>query len=210
MCIINWRTDILYCATVFLCALLCNVRSSLTRYSWCSKRLIEERYSWSNQLTLADLIPLETPINSVNPLGGQWKERLIVGHNVSFDRAYIKEQYLLKVSIQMEVCCWPIFCLVLALCSLSLLLFFNHVVGGRFIISGNSVRQDIFLLSKGSKVRFMDTMSLHMAISGLTGFQRTLWMACKLGKKKGLQDVKEHIKKARHKKDGPAVCAHPM
>lgn len=90
---------------MFLCALLCYVHSSHARYSWCSKRLIEERYSWSNQLTLADLIPLETPINSVHPLGGRWKERLIVGHNVSFDRAYIKEQYLLKVSIQMEVCC---------------------------------------------------------------------------------------------------------
>lgn len=71
------------------------------RYSWCSKRLIEERYSWSNKLTLSDLIPLETPANSVNPIGGQWKERLVVGHNVSFDRSFIKEQYLLKVSIEM-------------------------------------------------------------------------------------------------------------
>lgn len=75
---------------------------SYLRYSWCSKRLIEERYSWSNQLTLSDLIPLETPINSVNPTGGQWKERLVVGHNVSFDRSFIKEQYLLKVSIEMR------------------------------------------------------------------------------------------------------------
>lgn len=69
------------------------------RYSWCSKRLIEERYTWSKELTLADLIPLETPVNSARPPGGQWKETLIVGHNVSFDRSYIKEQYLLKVSI---------------------------------------------------------------------------------------------------------------
>lgn len=72
---------------------------SSVRYSWCSKRLIEERYTWSKELTLADLIPLETPINSARPPGGQWKETLIVGHNVSFDRSYIKEQYLLKVSI---------------------------------------------------------------------------------------------------------------
>lgn len=86
--------------------------------------------------------------------------------------------------------------------------FFFLVVRGRFVISGNCF--SITLLLKGSKVRFMDTMSLHMAISGLTGFQRTLWMACKLGKKRGLQDVKEHIKKARHKKDGPVVCAHPV
>lgn len=52
----------------------------------------------------------------------------------------------------------------------------------------------------------MDTMSLHMAISGLTGFQRTLWMANKMGKRRGLQEVKEHIKKTGQKKDGPAVC----
>lgn len=59
---------------------------------------------------------------------------------------------------------------------------------------------------KGSKVRFMDTMSLHMAISGLTGFQRTLWMANKMGKKRGLQEVEEHIKKTRRKREGPMVC----
>lgn len=70
---------------------------SSARYSWCSKRLIEERYTWSKALTLSDLIPLETPVNSARPPGGQWKEMLVVGHNVSFDRSYIKEQYLLKV-----------------------------------------------------------------------------------------------------------------
>ncbi|XP_028305588.1 DNA polymerase subunit gamma-1 [Gouania willdenowi] len=145
--------DVEVCTTEGQCPTLAVAVSSTNWYSWCSKRLIEERYSWSNQLTLADLIPLETPFNSARPPGGQWKERLVIGHNVSFDRSFIKEQYLLK----------------------------------------------------GSKMRFMDTMSLHMAISGLTGFQRTLWMASKLGKKKGLHEVKEHIKKARQKKEGPMI-----
>ncbi|KAL4005952.1 hypothetical protein ACER0C_005665 [Sarotherodon galilaeus] len=145
--------DVEVCTTEGQCPTLAVAVSPTNWYSWCSKRLIEERYSWSNQLTLADLIPLETPFNSARPPGGKWKERLIVGHNVSFDRAHIKEQYLLK----------------------------------------------------GSKVRFMDTMSLHMAISGLTGFQRTLWMASKLGKKRGLQEVKEHIKKAGKKHEGPMI-----
>lgn len=86
-----------------------NDRIFNSRYSWCSKRLIEERYSWSSQLTLADLIPLETAANSSRPPGGHWQERLIVGHNVSFDRAHIKEQYLLKVSIS---CCTNVFHLV--------------------------------------------------------------------------------------------------
>ncbi|XP_061678146.1 DNA polymerase subunit gamma-1 isoform X2 [Syngnathoides biaculeatus] len=145
--------DVEVCMAEGQCPTLAVALSPTHWYSWCSKRLIEERYSWSNQLSLADLIPLETPMNSVRPPGSQWKERLIVGHNVSFDRAHIKEQYLLK----------------------------------------------------GSKVRFMDTMSLHMAISGLTGFQRTLWMANKMGKKVGLQEVTKHMKKVAQKKDGPKV-----
>ncbi|XP_029952394.1 DNA polymerase subunit gamma-1 [Salarias fasciatus] len=145
--------DVEVCTTEGQCPTLAVAVSPTNWYSWCSKRLIEERYTWSNQLTLADLIPLETPFNSARPPGGQWKERLVVGHNVSFDRSFIKEQYLLK----------------------------------------------------GSKVRFMDTMSLHMAISGLTGFQRTLWMANKLGKKRGVQEVKAHLKKTGQKRDGPMV-----
>lgn len=68
----------------------------------------------------------------------------------------------------------------------------------------------MFLILKGSKVRFMDTMSLHMAISGLTGFQRTLWMAYKMGKKRGLQDVKQHLKKTNKQKEGPSVCSLDM
>uniref|UniRef100_A0A671Y6T9 DNA polymerase subunit gamma-1 n=1 Tax=Sparus aurata TaxID=8175 RepID=A0A671Y6T9_SPAAU len=145
--------DVEVCMSEGKCPTLAVAASPTNWYSWCSKRLIEERYTWSNQLNISDLIPLETPKNSVRPPGNRWKERLIVGHNVSFDRSFIKEQYLLK----------------------------------------------------GSKARFMDTMSLHMAISGLTGFQRTLWMANKMGKRRGLQEVKEHIKKTGQKKDGPAI-----
>ncbi|XP_068169583.1 DNA polymerase subunit gamma-1 [Antennarius striatus] len=145
--------DVEVCMAEGQCPTLAVAVSPTNWYSWCSQRLIEERYSWSNKLTLPDLIPLETLISSARPPGGQWKERLVVGHNVSFDRSFIKEQYLLK----------------------------------------------------GSKVRFMDTMSLHMAISGLTGFQRTLWMASKLGKKKGLQVVKDHIQKAGQRRDGSMI-----
>lgn len=66
--------------------------------------------------------------------------------------------------------------------------------------------------SQGSQVRFLDTMSMHMAISGLTGFQRSLWMAARHGKRKGLQQVKEHMKKTRSKTEGPAVSkgAEPL
>ncbi|KAF7660459.1 hypothetical protein LDENG_00280960 [Lucifuga dentata] len=145
--------DVEVCIMEGQCPTLAVAVSPTNWYSWCGKRLIEERYTWSSHLTLADLIPLETLMNSARPHEGHWKERLIVGHNVSYDRSHIKEQYLLK----------------------------------------------------GSKVRFLDTMSLHMAISGLTGFQRTLWMANKLGKRRGLQEVKKHMKKARKKSEGPMI-----
>uniref|UniRef100_A0A671LVC2 DNA polymerase subunit gamma-1 n=1 Tax=Sinocyclocheilus anshuiensis TaxID=1608454 RepID=A0A671LVC2_9TELE len=145
--------DVEVCMEEGHCPTLAVAVSPNAWYSWCSKRLIEDRYTWSSDLTLSDLIPLETPANSTQPRGGVWQERLVVGHNVSFDRAHIKEQYLLK----------------------------------------------------GSKMRFLDTMSLHMAISGLTGFQRSLWMASKYGKRKGLQEVKEHMKRLGRRSEGPMI-----
>uniref|UniRef100_A0A4W4HBL1 DNA polymerase subunit gamma-1 n=1 Tax=Electrophorus electricus TaxID=8005 RepID=A0A4W4HBL1_ELEEL len=147
--------DVEVCMAEGHCPTLAVAVSPNAWYSWCSRRLVEERYSWSSRLTPADLIPLETPVNSRRPLGGRWDKRLVVGHNVSFDRAHIKEQYLLK----------------------------------------------------GSKMRFLDTMSLHMAISGLTGFQRSLWLANRYGKRQGLQEVKEHMRKLGHhsKGKGPAI-----
>ena len=63
------------------------------RYSWCSRRLLEQRYSWGPRLALHDLVPLEGTGRQQE--GG---ERVVVGHNVAFDRAFIREQYLVQVS----------------------------------------------------------------------------------------------------------------
>jgi DNA polymerase gamma 1 len=82
-----------------------------------------------------DLIPLETETGGH---GQQFHEKIIVGHNVSFDRARIKEQYFLEET----------------------------------------------------KLRFIDTMSLHIAVSGITSFQRVL----KMTMKNGLQAL-SHAKK---------------
>lgn len=78
---------------------LCRTRLPLTslRYSWCSRRLVEERYSWTSQLSPADLIPLEVPASAGGPTQRDWQEQLVVGHNVCFDRAHIREQYLIQV-----------------------------------------------------------------------------------------------------------------
>ncbi|KAF7241560.1 DNA polymerase subunit gamma-1 [Varanus komodoensis] len=144
--------DVEVCVEEGHCPTLAVAVSPNAWYSWCSKRLLQERYTWSSKLTLSDLIPLETGSSLAKQ---EWQKRLVVGHNVSFDRAHIKEQYLVQ----------------------------------------------------GSQMRFLDTMSMHMATSGLTGFQRSLWMAAKHGKRKGQQQVQEHIKKMRSRTDGPVVAA---
>ncbi|NXL69277.1 DPOG1 polymerase, partial [Leptocoma aspasia] len=147
--------DVEVCVADGHCPTLAVAVSPHAWYSWCSRRLLEQRYSWSSHLTLADLIPMESPAGASCASKQDWVERVVVGHNVAFDRAFIKEQYLIQ----------------------------------------------------GSKMRFLDTMSMHMAISGLTGFQRSLWMAAKHGKRRGLQQVKEHMKKTRSKAEGPAVTS---
>ena len=94
-------------------------------YSWTSPRLINKETS-SNRgptLTARDLIQFESPSN---------EERLVVGHNVGFDRSFLSDQYSLR----------------------------------------------------DSRTKFLDTMSLHMCICGLTGIQR----AVKLAHKRKLKD----------------------
>ncbi|XP_048812197.1 DNA polymerase subunit gamma-1 isoform X2 [Lagopus muta] len=142
--------DVEVCVAAGQCPTMAVAVSPHAWYSWCSRRLLEQRYSWGPRLALHDLVPLEGTGRQQE--GG---ERVVVGHNVAFDRAFIREQYLVQ----------------------------------------------------GSRVRFLDTMSMHMAISGLTGFQRSLWMAAKHGKRKGLQQVRQHIKKTRNKAEGPAVSS---
>ena len=69
-------------------------------YSWVSERLAssEDFYtSVQQRAVLDDLIPLETRAGGLDAISGSWQQRLVVGHNVSYDRARVKEQYLIKV-----------------------------------------------------------------------------------------------------------------
>lgn len=59
---------------------------------------------------------------------------------------------------------------------------------------------------QGSRMRFLDTMSMHMAISGLSGFQRSLWMAAKQGKRKARHPT-QRGQKSPQKASGPVVRA---
>ncbi|XP_021943880.2 DNA polymerase subunit gamma-1 isoform X1 [Folsomia candida] len=98
-------------------------------YSWCSSSLFTGiSRNPSSRHKLDELIPLETLNGEMKPPQSRdWVEKIVIGHNVSYDRARIKEQYFLEKT----------------------------------------------------KLRFMDTMSLHIAVSGITSFQRALKMSMK-------------------------------
>ena len=48
-------------------------------------------------------IPLEIP-DGQDWRQVEWKERLIVGHSVGYDRSFIKEQYYIKVRLPWLLC----------------------------------------------------------------------------------------------------------
>ena len=49
-----------------------------------------------------ELIPLETTSGS-NEIGS--RPKLVIGHNVGFDRTYVKEQYYITVSMKINSNC---------------------------------------------------------------------------------------------------------
>lgn len=81
-------------------------------YSWTSINLIKIPKK-SKKLTLDDMIPLECEKKS---------KKLVIGHNVSYDRARVKEQYRIE----------------------------------------------------NSQTKFLDTMSMHVSVSGVTSYQRAM------------------------------------
>ncbi|KAJ6637012.1 DNA polymerase subunit gamma-1, mitochondrial [Pseudolycoriella hygida] len=94
-------------------------------YSWISPQLFDEASSMEDRKYYQDdLIPMESTTSQFgNTLNEHMKApKIIVGHNVSFDRARIKEQYWLN----------------------------------------------------NTGTRFLDTMSLHVCVSGVTSYQRAM------------------------------------
>lgn len=89
-------------------------------YSWVSPYLLnipESKTAQRKRFVMSDFIPM----------GQKNRANLIVGHNVSYDRARIKEQYLLEETF----------------------------------------------------TRFLDTMSLHVCVSGVTSYQRAMLKSSK-------------------------------
>lgn len=97
-------------------------------YSWASKDLCAKRKTMNRKkiyrYSTDDLIPIESPASVKGyKLDEKFsKPKIIIGHNVSFDRARIKEQYWLE----------------------------------------------------RTALRFVDTMSLHICISGVTSYQKLM------------------------------------
>jgi len=70
---------------------------SSPRYCWVSPRLVEDKsYNWFVRPTPKFYIPLELADNQ-DWTTAEWRERLVIGHSVGFDRSFIKEQYYIKV-----------------------------------------------------------------------------------------------------------------
>ncbi|XP_045453407.1 DNA polymerase subunit gamma-1, mitochondrial [Melitaea cinxia] len=93
-------------------------------YGWVSKPLADgDPHRHCDTVEYDDLIPLET--DGVKPDSDLDRPRIVIGHNVSYDRSKIKEQYWLN----------------------------------------------------RTGVRFMDTMSMHTCVSGVTSYQRTVLKA---------------------------------
>ncbi|CRK99798.1 CLUMA_CG013106, isoform A [Clunio marinus] len=100
-------------------------------YSWTSKKLTNpSRHDTKNKkVSTEDMIPLESNSEDVSfNLSEKFRTpRIIIGHNVSYDRARIKEQYWIE----------------------------------------------------NTATRFLDTMSLHVCVSGITSYQRAMLKAHK-------------------------------
>ncbi|XP_050298429.1 DNA polymerase subunit gamma-1, mitochondrial isoform X2 [Anthonomus grandis grandis] len=123
--------DVEVCMMVGKSPTLATAVSNKAWYSWVSSTLIDGTFNpnTSNQYHMESLIPLESQCSDsgINLKEHQLKPKIIIGHNVSYDRARIKEQY------------WP------------------QITGTRFI----------------------DTMSLHVCVSGLTSYQRAVMKSSK-------------------------------
>jgi DNA polymerase gamma 1 len=81
------------------CPVLAVAVSNEAWYSWCSQRLINNDFMYLNSLQISDLIPFESHDLNIR----QSKKRVAVGHNVGFDRSYIKEQYFIEVRLNYNI-----------------------------------------------------------------------------------------------------------
>ncbi|XP_035785650.1 DNA polymerase subunit gamma-1, mitochondrial-like [Anopheles albimanus] len=127
--------DVEVCVRAGMAPIIATALGSNGWYSWTSPLLASERpiihtdLNASHPLRLDDLIPLESEptANSCRTSSRFKRPRIVIGHNVSYDRARVREQYWLEPTA----------------------------------------------------LRFLDTMSLHVCVSGITSYQRAMLKSSK-------------------------------
>lgn len=70
-----------------------------SRYSWCSEAVTKDKFRWTRNPRLCDLIPLESSPEEHGCHLKKGRKKIVIGHNVGFDRSFVKEQYYIKVLI---------------------------------------------------------------------------------------------------------------
>lgn len=71
----------------------------ISRYSWCSEAVTKDKFRWTRNPRLCDLIPLESSPEEHGCHPKKSRKKIVIGHNVGFDRSFVKEQYYIKVLI---------------------------------------------------------------------------------------------------------------
>lgn len=64
-------------------------------------------------------------------------------------------------------------------------------------------RNTVMFICQSTKLRFLDTLSLHMCVSGLTTYQRTLWN----GAGNGLNAAKKKRERPNGRDEVKFICA---
>ncbi|XP_053699341.1 DNA polymerase subunit gamma-1, mitochondrial [Sabethes cyaneus] len=128
--------DVEVCVSAGAAPVMATARSPTRWYSWTSSNLLDQQtpFGEGHRYQLKELIPMESKPED-SPTDGKFRlPKIVVGHNVSYDRARIREQYWLE----------------------------------------------------STGMRFVDTMSLHVCVSGVTSYQRAM---LKSSKELPLEDV---------------------
>ncbi|XP_058445301.1 DNA polymerase subunit gamma-1, mitochondrial [Malaya genurostris] len=120
--------DVEVCVTAGAAPVMATALSPSRWFSWTSPNLINNvPFGGGHRYQLSELIPMESSPKD-KPSDGKFRQpKIVVGHNVSYDRARIREQYWLE----------------------------------------------------NTGMRFVDTMSLHVCVSGVTSYQRAMLKSSK-------------------------------
>ncbi|XP_062539605.1 DNA polymerase subunit gamma-1, mitochondrial [Armigeres subalbatus] len=120
--------DVEVCVTAGATPVMATALSPTRWYSWTGASLSNQvAFGEGHRYQLSEMIPMESSEKDKRTDGKFLEPKIVVGHNVSYDRARIREQYWVE----------------------------------------------------GTRLRFVDTMSLHVCVSGVTSYQRAMLKSSK-------------------------------